>query len=139
MLFRSALTDLLSGQIQLMFSSTVAMLPQVRAGKLRPLAMTGAQRSPAMPEIPTIAEAGYPGCVTASWYGVLAPARTPPPIIERLNREIARAVQTPDVRERMMSEGAEPAGGTPAQFASHIQRELARWADVIKTARIRPD
>ena len=134
-----ALTDLLSGQIQLMFSSTVAMLPQVRAGKLRPLAMTGAQRSPAMPEIPTIAEAGYPGCVTASWYGVLAPARTPPPIIERLNREIARAVQTPDVRERMMSEGAEPAGGTPAQFASHIQRELARWADVIKTARIRPD
>ena len=70
-----ALTDLLSGQIQLMFSSTVAMLPQVRAGKLRPLAMTGVQRSPAMPEIPTIAEAGYPGCVTASWYGVLAPAR----------------------------------------------------------------
>ena len=134
-----ALTDLLSGQVQLMFSSTVAMLPLVRAGRLRPLAMTSAKRSAAMPDLPTVAEAGVPGYETVSWYGVLAPAGTPKPIIDRLNREIARAVQLPDVRERMMSEGAEPAGGSPAEFAAHIKRELVRWSQVIKQARIKPD
>ncbi len=134
-----ALTDLLSGQVQLMFSSTIAMLPQVRAGKLRALAMTGARRSPAAPEIPTVTEAGYPGCVTSSWYGVLAPALTPASIVDRLNREIAAAVKLPDVRERLNSEGAEPAGGSPAEFAAHIRSEIARWAQVIKTAKIRAD
>ena len=134
-----ALTDLLSGQIQLMFSSTVAILPLVRAGRLRPLAMTSAKRSPAMPEVPTVAESGVPGYETASWYGVLAPAGTAKPIVELLNREIARAVLLPDVRERLASEGADPAGGTPAEFAAHIKRELARWAQVVKQARIKPD
>ncbi len=134
-----ALTDLMSGQVQLMFSSTVAILPQVRAGRLRPLAMTSAKRSAAMPDLPTIAEAGMPGYETASWYGVLAPAGTPKPIVDLLNREIARAVQLPDVRERMLSEGAEPAGGSPTEFAAHIKRELARWSQVIKQARIKLD
>lgn len=134
-----ALTDLLGGQIQLMFSSTVAMLPQIRAGKLRALAMTGARRSPAAPEIPTVAEAGFAGCVTSSWYGVLAPARTPAPILERLNREIAAAIKLPEIRDRLASEGAEAAGGSPAEFAAHIKSELARWAQVIKTAKIKAD
>jgi tripartite-type tricarboxylate transporter receptor subunit TctC len=134
-----ALTDLLSGQVQLMFSSTVAMLPQVRAGRLRPLGITSVKRSAAMPDIPTVAEAGVAGFETASWYGVLAPAGTAKPIVERLNREIAKAVQLPDVRERLMSEGAEPVGGSPAEFAAHIKRELARWAQVIKQAGIKPE
>jgi tripartite-type tricarboxylate transporter receptor subunit TctC len=134
-----ALTDLLSGQIQLMFSSTVAILPQVRAGRLRGLAITSVKRSAAMPEVPTVAEAGVAGYETASWYGVLAPAGTPRAIIEQLNREIARVVQMPDVRERLMSEGAEPAGGSPQEFAAHIKRELARWSQVIKQAKIKLD
>jgi len=134
-----ALTDLLSGQVQLMFSSTVAILPQVRAGRLRPLAMTSAKRSSAMPDVPTVAESGVPGYETASWYGVLAPAGTAKTIIDRLNHEIVKAVQLADVRERLMNEGAEPAGGSPAEFGAHIKRELARWSQVIKQAKIKPD
>ena len=134
-----ALTDLLSGQVQLMFSSTVAIMPQVRAGRLRPLAMTGARRSPAMPELPTVAESGVPGYETASWYGVLAPAGTPRAIIDKLSREIAKITRMPDVSERMTSEGAEPAGNSPEEFATYIKRELARWSRVIKQARIRPE
>jgi tripartite-type tricarboxylate transporter receptor subunit TctC len=134
-----ALTDLLSGQVQTMFSSTVAILPQVRAGRLRALAMTSAKRSAAMPEVPTVAESGAPDYETASWYGVLAPARTPQVIIERLNREIVKAVQLPDVRERLLSEGADPVGSSPGEFAAHIRRELARWSKVIKQAGIKAD
>jgi tripartite-type tricarboxylate transporter receptor subunit TctC len=133
------LTDLLSAQVQLMFSSTVAILPLVRAGRLRPLAMTGAKRSPAIPDVPTVAESGVPGYETASWYGVLAPAGTPKAIVERLNREIAAIIRQPDVRERLASEGAEPAGGTPEEFALHIKRELARWSQVIRQARIKAE
>jgi tripartite-type tricarboxylate transporter receptor subunit TctC len=134
-----ALTDLLSGQVQLMFSSTVAILPQVRAGRLRSLALTAAKRSPALPDVPTVAESGVAGYETASWYGVLAPAGTPQPIVDRLNREIVRIVQLPEVRERLAAEGAEPVGNSPEEFAAHIKRELARWAKVIRQARIQPD
>jgi tripartite-type tricarboxylate transporter receptor subunit TctC len=134
-----ALTDLLSGQVQLMFSSTVAILPQVRSGRLRPLGMTSAKRSSAMPEVPTVAEAGVPGYETASWYGVLAPAGTPKPIVDRLNKEIVKGVQMPDVRERLTNEGADPVGGSPAEFSAHIKRELARWAQVIKQAKVKTD
>jgi tripartite-type tricarboxylate transporter receptor subunit TctC len=134
-----ALNDLLSGRVQLMFSSTVAILPHIKAGKLRPLGITGAKRSPALPDIPTIAEAGVPGYVTASWYGVLAPAGTAKPIIDRLAHEISRIVQLPEVRERLSSEGAEPVGSTPAQFAAHIKAELARWAKVVKQAKLTMD
>lgn len=134
-----ALTDLLSGQVQLMFSSTVAMLPQVRAGRLRPLALTSAKRSAAIPDLPTVGESGLPGYETASWYGVLAPAGTANFIVERLNREIAKAVQMPDITARLISEGAEPAGGSPAQFAAHIKTELARWSQVVRQANIKRD
>ncbi len=134
-----ALTDLLGGQVQLMFSSTVAILPQVRAGKLRPLAMTSAKRSAAMPDIPTVAESGVTGYETASWYGVLAPAGTPRPIIDKLSREIVKMVKSADLRERLAADGAEPVGSTPEEFASHIKRELARWAKVIKQARLQAD
>ncbi len=131
-----ALTELLAGQVQVMLNSAVSMLPQVRGGKLRALAMTGAKRFAAMPDLPAVAET-LPGYEAASWYGILAPARTPRPIIDRLNREIVSVAQRPEVRERMIADGAEPVGNSPEEFAAHIKRELARWGKVIKDANIR--
>ena len=128
-----ALTDLLSGQVQIMFSSAVAMLPQVKAGKLRGLATTGAKRPPAIPDLPTVAEAGLPGYETGSWYGIVAPANTPPEIVNRLSVELQKIVRQPAMQERFNNEAANPIGGTPQEFAAHIQRELARWAKVVKT------
>jgi tripartite-type tricarboxylate transporter receptor subunit TctC len=132
-----ALTDLLGGQVQLMFNSAVSMLPLVRGGKLRALAITGARRSPAMPDLPTVAESGLPGYEAASWYGMLAPAGTQRAIIDTLNREVARIMRLPDVRDRLIADGADPVGSSPEEFAAHITRELARWARVVKNAHIR--
>jgi tripartite-type tricarboxylate transporter receptor subunit TctC len=134
-----ALTDLLSGQVQLMFNSAVSMLPQVRGGKLRAIAMTGTKRLAAMPDLPTVAESGVPGYEAASWYGVLAPARTQRAIVDTLNREIVKITRIPELRERLAADGAEPAGTSPEEFAAHIKRELARWAKVIAQAHIRPE
>jgi len=134
-----ALTDLLSGQVQLMFNSAVSMLPQVRGGKLRAIAMTGTRRLPAMPDLPTVAESGVPGYEAVSWYGVLAPARTQGAIVDTLNREIVKITRIPELRERLAGDGAEPAGTSPEEFAAHIKRELARWAKVIAQAHIRPE
>ncbi len=134
-----ALVDLLGGQVQLMMNSAVSMLPQVRGGKLRALAATGARRLAALPDLPTVAESGVPGYEAASWYGILAPAKTARPIIDRLNREIVAIVRLPELRDRLIAEGAEPAGNTPDEFAAYIKRELARWAAVIKNAGIRPE
>ncbi|HEV7391527.1 MAG TPA: tripartite tricarboxylate transporter substrate binding protein, partial [Burkholderiales bacterium] len=131
-----ALTDLLAGRVQVMFNSAVSILPQVRSGKLRALAMTAAKRSAAMPDLPTVAESGVPGYEAASWYGVLAPAGTPRPIMEKLNSEIVRIARTPEVRERLAADGADPVGSSPEEFAAYIKLELARWARVIDQARI---
>jgi len=131
-----ALTDLLGGRVQVMFNSAVSIMPQVRAGKLRAIAMTATQRSPAIPDVPTVAESGIPGYEAASWYGVLAPAKTPRPIIMKLNGEIVRIAQAPDVRERLAADGADPIGSSPEAFAVHIKRDLARWARVIDEAHI---
>lgn len=129
-----ALTDLLSGEVQVMFSSAVAMLPQVKAGKLRAIAMTGARRSPAIPDIPTVAEAGVPGYETGSWYGVVVPAGTPRVAIDRLSREIIAIVRAPEITSRLNDEAVIPVGSTPAEFSAHIKNELARWAKTIKQA-----
>jgi tripartite-type tricarboxylate transporter receptor subunit TctC len=134
-----ALTDLMSGQVQLAFSSAVSMLPQVKAGKLRAIAMTGAKRSQAIPDIPTVAEAGVPGYETGSWYGIVAPAKTPRPVIERLSREIASATRSAEISGRLVDEAVIPIGSTPEEFDAHIKRELARWAKVIAKARISED
>jgi tripartite-type tricarboxylate transporter receptor subunit TctC len=131
-----ALTDLLGGRVQVMFNSAVSILPQVRAGKLRAVAMTAAKRSTAMPDLPTVAESGVPGYEAASWYGLLAPARTPRAIVGKLNSEIVRIAQSPDVRERLASDGADPVGNSPEEFNAYIKHELARWARVIDQARI---
>ena len=132
-----ALSDLLSGTVQLMFSSMVAIVPHIMAGKLRALAVTGKQRSPLLPDIPTVAESGFPAYEAGSWYGVLAPAGTPRAIVMKLNAEIVTALRQPAIRERLASEGAEAIGSTPEEFADHIKAELARMGQVIRAARIR--
>lgn len=131
-----ALTELLSGEVQVMFSSAVAMLPQVKTGKLRAVAMTGAKRSPAIPDIPTVAEAGVPGYETGSWYGIVSPAGTPKPAIDRLSREVIAIIHTPDMTKRLEDEAIIPVGSTPGEFSAHIQQELARWAKVIRQSGI---
>jgi tripartite-type tricarboxylate transporter receptor subunit TctC len=132
-----ALTDLLSGRVQLMFSSVVAILPHIRADKLRGLAVTGGKRLPSMPSLPTIAESGLPGYEASSWYGVLAPAGTPLEIVARLNAELVKALAQPEVRGSLLAEGAEPIGGTPEQFAAHISSEKERLGKLIRDAKIR--
>ncbi len=134
-----ALADLLSGEVQLMFSSMVAIVPHIKAGKLRALAVTGKKRSPLLPEVPTIAESGLPGYEAGSWYGILAPAGTPRDIVLKLNAEIVKVLKRPEVRERLANEGAEPIGGTPEEFAAHVKAELARMGKVIRDGRIRMD
>jgi tripartite-type tricarboxylate transporter receptor subunit TctC len=131
-----ALTDLLSGEVQVMFSSAVAMLPQVKAGRLRAIAMTGAKRSPAIPSVPTVAESGLPGYETGSWYGVVVPAGTPKPAIDRLSKEIQAIVKSPDFTAKLNDEAVIPVGSTPEGFDKHIRTELARWAKVIQAAKI---
>ena len=132
-----ALTELVSGQVQMMFSSAVAMLPQVKSGRLRMIAMTGAKRSPAIPDVPTVAESGVPGYETGSWYGVVAPAGTSKPIVNRLAKEIAAIAKSPEVSERLVDDAAIPVGNTPEEFASFIRRELTRWAKVVAQGNIR--
>ena len=131
-----ALTDLLSGEVQVMFSSAVAMLPQVKAGRLRAIAMTGSKRSAAIPNIPTVAESGVPGYETGSWYGVVVPAGTPKAAIDRLSREIQTIVKSQDITTKLNEEAVIPVGSTPEAFDKHIRAELARWAKVIKAAKI---
>ena len=132
-----ALTDLLSGRVQLMFSSVVAILPHIKAGKLRGLAVTGSRRLASMPNLPTIAESGLPGYEASSWYGVLAPAGTPREIVARLNAELVKALAQLEVRTSLLAEGAEPIGGSPEQFAAHIRSEMERLGKLIREAKIR--
>jgi tripartite-type tricarboxylate transporter receptor subunit TctC len=134
-----ALVDLLGGQVQLMMNSAVSMLPQVRGGKLRAIAATGARRLAALPDLPTVAESGVPGYDVASWYGMLAPAHTARPIIDKLNRETVAIMRLPELRDRLAADGAEAVGNSPEEFSAYIKRELARWATVIKSAGIRPE
>ncbi len=131
-----AMTDLMSGQVPLMFSSAVAMLPHVKNGKLRAIAMTGARRSPVMADVPTVAEAGVPGYESGSWYGIVAPANTPRAIVDRLNREIVAAVKSKDIQERLNHEAVMPIGNTPEEFSAHIKTEFERMARVIREAKI---
>ena len=134
-----AVTDLLGGQVSMMFDNMPSVLPHVKAGKLRALGVTSARRSPAAPDIPTIAESGVPGYEVDSWFGLLAPAGTPKEIVAKLSAEIVRILQMPDVNERLAQQGAVPVGNTPEQFAEHIARETAKWAKVVKTSGAKVD
>jgi len=135
--------DLLAGQVSVMAPNVLTALPYIKAGRLRALAVTSAKRSDALPDVPTIAEAGaesgLSGYESAQWYGVLAPAGTPAEIVNRLYGEVARALRAGDVRERLAADGAEPVGSTPAEFAAFIRAEIEKWARVAKAARIRPE
>jgi tripartite-type tricarboxylate transporter receptor subunit TctC len=131
-----ALTDLISGQVQVMFSSAVAMLPQAKSGRLRAIAMTGAKRSPALPDVPTVAESGVPGYETGSWYGVVVPAGTPKPVVGRLAQEIAAISKSPEINQRLVEDAAIPVGSTPDEFGAFIRKELARWAKVVQQGHI---
>ena len=127
-----ALTDLIGGQVQLMFESLPSSMPFIQSGAIRALAVTTPQRSPAMPDVPTVAEAGYPGFSMSTWYGVWAPAGTPAAVVQRLSREIAAVVRLPEVRARFQKLGAEPVGSTPAEFTAFAKAELAKWAGIVK-------
>ncbi len=129
-----AIIDLMGGQVQLMFDNMPTALPHVKAGRLRALAVTSAKRSPAMPDLPTIAEAGVAGYEASSWFGVLAPAGTPSAIVTKLNGEIVRILGLPEIKERLLSQGAEPVGNSPEQFAAHITAEMAKWGNVVKAS-----
>jgi tripartite-type tricarboxylate transporter receptor subunit TctC len=129
-----ATTDLLSGQVQLMFSSAVAMLPHVKAGRLRAIAMTGAKRAAQIPEIPTVAESGVPDYESGSWYGILAPAGTPRAIIDLLSREIAAATRSPEITDRLSAEAVLPIGSSPAEFSAYIHKEFNRIGQVIRSS-----
>jgi tripartite-type tricarboxylate transporter receptor subunit TctC len=132
-----ALVELMSGEVQVMFGTLVAILPHIKAGRLRALAVTGRNRSALLPEVPTLAEAGLPGYEAGSWYGILAPAGTPPTVVARLNAEINAAIRQPEVRERLAADGAEVIGGTPGDFASHLKIELSRMGKLVRQAGIR--
>jgi tripartite-type tricarboxylate transporter receptor subunit TctC len=134
-----AMADVISGQIDMLFSTRLQSRGFVEQGQLRALAVTTAKRSPATPELPTMEEAGVPGYVVAGWYGVLAPAGTPPAIVNKLNREIVRIVHLPDVAEKMATDGSEPVGSSPAQFAAHIKSEVEKWRDLIHKTGIKTE
>jgi tripartite-type tricarboxylate transporter receptor subunit TctC len=127
-----ALTDLIAGQTQLMFATSLSVMPHIQSNRLRALGVTTARRTQALPELPTIAEAGVPGFEATTWHGVFVPAGTPAAIIDKLNAEINSMLKLPEVRERMAAMGAEIVGGTPKEFADHIQREIPKWAKVIR-------
>ncbi len=131
-----AITDLIGGQIQMAFSSIPAVLPHVKAGRLNALGIGSAKRSPALPDIPTIAEAGVPGYEYTTWYGIFAPARTPAAIVARLNAEIVQALRAPDINERFVSQGGDPAPSTPGELSRYMAAESARWTKTIKAAGI---
>jgi len=130
----NAFSDLLGGQISLMFPGMPIALPQAQAGKLRALGSTGVKRAPAAPELPTIAEAGVPGYEVSVWYGVLAPAATPPAVINRLHAELSKIVRLPEIRERWAVLGAEPVHNAPDQFAAFLKADLGKWAKVVRAS-----
>ena len=134
-----ALTDLLGGQVQLMFATSVSVTPHLSSGRLRPLAVTSAKRSRALPDLPTVAEAGVGGYEATAWFMVMAPAKTPPDIITRVHRDTADVVRSREIQERFAKEGADTVGSTPAQALEFLRTEIARWGKVIVAAKIQPD
>jgi tripartite-type tricarboxylate transporter receptor subunit TctC len=134
-----ATVDLISGQVAAMTTTTLSAMPLVRTNRLRALGVTSVKRSTVLPDVPTIAEAALPGYEAVQWYGVLAPAGTPRDIVARLHAAIVRALQESNVKERLLSDGAEPVGNTPDEFAAVIRRDLAKWGKVIKDAGITPE
>ena len=133
------LTDLIAGRTQATAAGTPPLMPHVKAGKLRVIAVGAAKRLHSIPEVPTVAEQGYPGFETTQWYGINAPAKTPEAVIQRLAMEAAKAAKSPKVLERFSADDAEAVGSTPAEYAAFIKNEQARWSKVVRTAKIKAD
>lgn len=133
------LTDLSAGRLAVAFSTALSVVPFVNGGRLRAIAVTSAKRSSFMPDLPTVAESGLPGYEAGSWYGVVAPAKTPRAIIARLHAEIIKVLALPEVRDRLVSQGIDPVGHTPDQFAAYIRAEILKWAKIIKSTGVTAD
>jgi tripartite-type tricarboxylate transporter receptor subunit TctC len=134
-----AMIDMVAGQVATMAATILTGMPQIRAGRLRPLGITSAARSPIVPDIPTVAEAGLPGFESVQWYGMLAPARTPKDIVTRLHAEATRVLQQPEIKARFAADGADLVGSTPEEFTRYIESELTKWAKVAREAGIQPE
>jgi tripartite-type tricarboxylate transporter receptor subunit TctC len=135
----AALTDLMGGNVDLMFDQMYSAVPSIKAGKLRPIAITSKKRSPLLPNVPSFAELGYPKVEVLNWQGLIAPRGTPKAIIDQLNTAANQVLRDPTLRELMLSQGNEIGGGTPADFAALIKAEAAKWSAVVKTANIKPE
>ncbi len=129
-----AVTDLIGGQVQSMFDNAPSAMPHIAGGRLRPLAITSAQRSPLLPDVPTVAESGYAGFDVQSWFGLALPRGTPQPIVDKLNAELGKVLAMPDVKKRLAELGATPAGGTPADMRGFVEAEVKRWNAVVKAS-----
>ena len=134
-----AVADLIGGRVQIMFDAAPSLIANVRAGKLRVLAAASEQRNRLLPDVPTFAELGYPRINVSLWYGLLAPAGTPKAIVSRLNAEVTKALQSDEVREKLLAQGADPMPGSPEAFAAFMREEMAKWAPVVKQAGIKLD
>jgi tripartite-type tricarboxylate transporter receptor subunit TctC len=134
-----AVTDLLAGQIDLLFAPAQAVMPHVKAGKLKALATTGAKRAETLPELPTVAESGVPGYEALGWFGLLAPAATPKEVVAALSVQANRVLSNPEVRSRMQALGAEPSGDTPEEFARFIREDQAKWSKLMRERGIKPE
>lgn len=135
----TVLTDLISGQVQLFFLGMVSAQSQIKGGRMRAIGVTGPKRSPAVPDLPTVAESGVPGYDVVAWYGLLAPAGTPRPIVLKINAEVKRIVELPDLRDRLSAEGAEVMASTPEQFAAYLKTEMVKWAKVVQASGARTE
>jgi tripartite-type tricarboxylate transporter receptor subunit TctC len=131
------LVAVMSGEVSLYFGNMPTVIRQARDGKLRAIAVTGAKRAPAAADIPTVAESGIPGYEVTAFYGLSAPAKTPKPILDRLHADTVRAINAPDIREKLQTLGADPVGNTPEQYAAFMQNEITKWGKVIKAAGIK--
>jgi tripartite-type tricarboxylate transporter receptor subunit TctC len=134
-----AVSDLVGGRVQIMFDAAPSLIAHVRSGKLRVLAAASTERNRLLPDVPTFAELGYPQVNVSLWYGLLAPAGTPRPVIEKLNRTVGQVLDTREVTERLQAQGAEPMRGTPEAFATFMQKEMAKWAPVVKAANVKAE
>jgi len=134
-----AYTDLFSGNLQLMFDAIPAVLPHAKSGKLRALAVGSAARSPFLPDVPTVAESGYPGFEAVGWIGIAAPAKTPEAILDKINGEIAKILATADAKERLASLGVSPAADSRTHFTAFVRSEIAKWGKLIRDANIKAD
>ena len=135
----AAMTDVVSGQVQVFLNNFLSGMPMIKSGKVRALAVTSLKRSSAMPELPTVAESAVPGFAVTGWYGMLVPAGTPAPVLKTLHEAVVSAVKSKDIKDRLSGDAAEPVGSTPQEFADFLRTEIDKWASVIKKAGVRAE